>query len=498
MPWRPWPATAAPRRPGWSTLNAPPCWSNTAPNTGMPYSRACTQWCTAPAALRARSPPTFRWRSAARPALLRSSAAPTTKSKSNVTNCPGFCAIMPCLSHSRHMRIPPSLSPWWPNTAAAAPRSPRRWPPASWRGPCGKSHEPQLADSRIPAPAVSARPAAMRTAADADAAGAGRTLRRLRRRFRHGLAPGCPPRPWRGADDYRQPDHAGLVSALGTLALRDRPGVAGDSPVLRGRPRREPLAGPWRHPLPALGNDEDRRTADAGGLAAQKTAAAGPHRLRGLRASDCDPDAADRQPAGPRYVVAGRRRRWHGAVSVRSALALDCGRCGHRDCSRTDALERIARVPAQSRPDVPRSGVGSSRPGLEHHPVQDRGRHRRTDRAGMARQYPVATRVSARAAYRLHSFGHCRRIRLCRRRGVVRSVCRHRAARDLPRVAGPRSVRSNAGCQPGISVLRLPAGQRRHDQRRDAGGRRAAAAGELRRHLGGDAAGGLRYYHELL
>ena len=57
----------------------------------------------------------------------------------------------------------------------------------------------------------------------------------------------------------------------------------------------------------------------------------------------------------------------------------------------------------------------------------------------------------------------------------------------------PRTPTRDCWPEHRADLLRLRVHQRRHGERTAAGGGRAAAAGELRRHLGGDAAGRVRY-----
>ena len=69
-------------------------------------------------------------------------------------------------------------------------------------------------------------------------------------------------------------------------------------------------------------------------------------------------------------------------------------------------------------------------------------------------------------------------------------------ARAAPRGRGRRHLRAHRRRHAGAGVLLLCLRQHRHGQRHPAGGRRAAAAGQLRRHLARDDHGRLRYPHE--
>ncbi|KAG1583103.1 hypothetical protein G6F46_015150 [Rhizopus delemar] len=98
----------------------------------------------------------------------------------------------------------------------------------------------------------------------------------------------------------------------------------------------------------------------------------------------------------------------------------------------------------------------------------------------------------ARIHDRLRGFSVGRRVRLDRRGDGVCALPDRGRALPVERGARTRHARTVAGRQPGAGVLRLCPGERWNDFRPAAGGGRADATDQLRRHLGGIAAGRLR------
>jgi hypothetical protein len=148
-----------------------------------------------------------------------------------------------------------------------------------------------------------------------------------------------------------------------------------------------------------------------------------------------------------------------------------------------------ASVPEGPHPDLPRPGKRPAQRRLEHHPVQDRDRLRRLERQGLGPGQPVAPELHPRADHRLRLLGAERGIRLDRRGHRAGAVSVRGGALPVDRGQRARYLFAADRRRHRPVVLRLRAGQRRHDFRPAAGGRRADAADELWRHLGGVVAG---------
>ncbi|KAG1464618.1 hypothetical protein G6F57_013540 [Rhizopus arrhizus] len=244
----------------------------------------------------------------------------------------------------------------------------------------------------------------------------------------------------------------------------------------------------------APGRAAEGQPADDGGLvpAPDAAAAALQHRAGGAgdhRRTDRAGDAA----AGLRHRRADRCQWCVRAAAGGPAVVVGRPGRGGRGCGRAAGLVLVAAaVPEGPHHDVPGPGDGCAGRGLEHHPVEDRDRFRRLRRQGLGRGLAVAPELHSRADHRLRVLGAERGIRLdrrCHRAGAVPG-----GDRALPVDCQPvaRFLFAAAGRCHRPGVLRVRAGQRRDDFRPAAGGGRADATDQLRRHLGGIAAGRLR------
>ena len=112
---------------------------------------------------------------------------------------------------------------------------------------------------------------------------------------------------------------------------------------------------------------------------------------------------------------------------------------------------------------------------------------------GYMMRQPGAARISAGTVDRFHFRGHRRGVRAAALPGAPGPVRRRHRPRPVSRDAGPGYFFALDGRRHRAQLLRLCVRQLRHGERHPAGGRRAAADDQLRRHLDGHAAGGLRH-----
>ncbi len=209
------------------------------------------------------------------------------------------------------------------------------------------------------------------------------------------------------------------------------------------------------------------------------------------------PVAADRQATRPGHRAVGRLRRIFHVVPGRACAGAFCHWLLHRLDRAAGRLmwHSACTAISASASDLSSIRNRSARRRLSHHPIEDRHRLRRRVWQGLAQRHAIASRFPAGAPHRFHLRRARRGIRPDRHGDpavlygflIVRGLYIATQAQDTftRLLAGTLSA----------DLLRLRAGQHRHGHRTVAGGRRAATADQLRRHVGGDPDDRIRYAH---
>ena len=230
---------------------------------------------------------------------------------------------------------------------------------------------------------------------------------------------------------------------------------------------------------PAVGNFENRCAAVAGVVFPSQGSRSKRQRLCVRRIDFADTDRADHAAARSWYVAADFFIRIFCDFFSRPVVEA-ARQCRHRRSRRaTVRVEHDARLSAHPHPHAARPEHRSARRGLSHHPVDDCDWLRRHIGQGLAQWQPVAAGFYSRALHRFYSRGV--------RRGVwsSRFVVTHHFVHDRHRSRPDDrdecadDIFAVAGGRDHDDVFHLCVREHRHGHGDFAGGRRAAAAGEL-------------------
>ena len=252
------------------------------------------------------------------------------------------------------------------------------------------------------------------------------------------------------------------------------------------RQRRATLDQPRLHPDPAFRADEDRAATDAGVVLRPLRSHPAPAQFRGRYGAGAGAGAVDRKTARSRHGAAGGCCRILRAVPRRIVVEAPRGARPGRVRQPAFPVVDDARLPAPACTDAARSLAGSARRRLSHHPVHHCAGVRRIHGQGLAQRHSVTPGLSPGAHHRFHFRRLCRRVRPRRQRGAHGAVPAGHRARigDRRQCADP--VHATAGWRDHADVLYLCVCEHGNGRRHPAGGRRSAAADQLRRHLVGD------------
>ena len=154
------------------------------------------------------------------------------------------------------------------------------------------------------------------------------------------------------------------------------------------------------------------------------------------------------------------------------------------------------RLPAPAPAHAARSFAGPAGLGLSHDTVDDRGRLRRARGQRLAERLADASRFHSRAHDRFHFRGLFGGVRSDRQCDPARALPARDRARRRDHRERADAFRAAPRRRDHADVLHLCVRQHGHGERHPAGGRRAAAARELRRHVARDNLSRIRHPDE--